>query len=115
MATADDYNRMIGDHTNPLVKATDDAIAEENARLERSLMDYDARVEYERREQENAVRWGAILGAEQVVGEHGIVIPMAVAREIVQALQGEPTSNEMLTPGLLAAMVLDHIVKQESK
>lgn len=107
MATADDYNRLIGDHHNPLVKSVDEAVqAENNAFLAR--MDDPA---FAAAEEANADRWVAILQAEALVGRHGVVMPIAVAKKMVSVLKGN--DEGAFTPELLATMLAGYIAKQE--
>ena len=84
----------------PFGKAVDAAIAEINAAF---LSDPQAQAEA----QANGVRWLAILNARSAVGEHGVVLPTALANNILAALRGEPTvpfDNDLLARMLQSQM-----------
>jgi hypothetical protein len=107
MATADDYNRLIGDHDNPLVKEVDQAVeAANNAFLARM-----ADPEFAAAELASADRWAAIAQAEALVGVHGVVMPIAVAKKMLTALRGDDSAP--LTPEMLASMLAGYIARQE--
>jgi hypothetical protein len=66
----------------PLARAVDKAVDEANAAF---LADPDAQAATAL----DAERWTAIMEAESVVGEHGVVFPVATARAVVKVLRGE--------------------------
>lgn len=68
----------------PLEKAVDAAIAEENAR-EIARMETP---EYVAELEENGARWRAILAARETAGTHGVVLPVALAEDVLAALRG---------------------------
>jgi hypothetical protein len=69
----------------PFGKVTDKAIEEANAAYLKSLED----PEVLRREQESAERWRSLLAAEDVTGEHGVVLPLALAEDLLKVLDGK--------------------------
>ncbi len=98
------YSRMIDE--GPLSDAVDKAVAEVNAAFVED--DFDRKMD-----EENAARWASIWTAQGAVGEHGVVLPLATARVIIAALRGEATSNQVLTPDLLASMVQSEVDRAE--
>jgi hypothetical protein len=81
--------------TGPFGQAVDAAIAKANeAFLNDPIAIADA--------QEEGRRALAMYNAREALGEHGVVLPTALAADIAKALRGEPT---MLDADLMARMV----------
>jgi hypothetical protein len=86
-----------------LTKATDRAIADENAR-------YLADTEAQRRDREAAERWAKWTAAEEAAGDTAVVIPVALAKVVMDRLAGDTTSSPLDT-NVLIAMLRTHITK----
>lgn len=56
--------------------------------------------------------WRRLMEAEGVVAEHGIVLPAALARDLLRALNGEDT---MLSTDMLKKMLADHLDRAERR
>jgi hypothetical protein len=105
MSQADDYNRLIGDHNNPLVKGMDAAIADINAEP--------YTVAQRHADELNAERWAAIEQASKMVSHFGVVVPTAVAEKLVSVLKGN--DEGAFTAELLASMIEGYIAKQQER
>ena len=64
---------------------------------------------------EDGTRWLAINDAREVVGRHGIVLPVATARELLAALQGQPGPVGQLKDGAVLLGMLQAAIDSTTK
>jgi hypothetical protein len=86
-------------------RAVDRAVAEENAAY---LNDPDLQAQDAR----DAARWMRWMAAEKAAGPTAVVLPVALAQDILRALQGEPT-HLPVDPSVIVAMLQGHLDKAE--
>jgi hypothetical protein len=89
-------------------RAVDRAVAEAN---EAFLADPEAQAEAEA----NGDRWRAVMDAEQAVGAHGVVLPVAVAQALLAALEGRESVLSALDPTLPARMLQEALTKAQDR
>lgn len=80
MTSAKTYSDMIGE-TGPFSHAVDSAIEEINAIALLPEAEAEARA--------IGTRWAAILTAEAAAGEHAVVLPVALAKDVLAVASGE--------------------------
>jgi hypothetical protein len=88
-----------------LDKAIDAAIEAENRAF---LADDEARD----RADAQADAWSHLMEAEKVVAEHGIVLPTALGRDLLRALNGE---DSIISTKTLKSMLAFHLDKAEGR
>lgn len=91
----------------PLGKAVDKAIAEANEGFLSNPGEVAAA-------QENGERWRRITEAEQAVGPHAVVLPVALAKTLLDHLEGRG-SDHPVTSTLAARMLTSHLNKAEER
>lgn len=90
-----------------LDKAVDRAVEETNQHY------LNNEAAYEEADRIAAERWAAWAKAEEAVGPHGVVLPLALAEEIERVLSGvEP---RVLTPDLLQKTLFSHIERAATR
>jgi hypothetical protein len=100
-----DFYKMI---ETPLDRAVDKAVAEAN---EAFLADPEAIA----RAEADGDRWRAVMDAEQAVGAHGVVLPVALAQAILDVLQGRENALTTLSPDLPAKMLQSALNQAERR
>lgn len=86
-------------------KVVDRLIAEENAAYLKDTA-------LQAKDKATGDAWRRLWQAEQAVGTSGVVLPIALAQDVLRALQGQPT---MIPSHLLVAMLDGHIVKASTR
>ena len=86
-----------------LQEAVDQAVAAENARY---LADHEQQAEDAR----TAAVWVRWVKAEQAAGPEAVVLPIALARDIMRLLLGAPTHLQV-HPDVIKGMLKGHIDK----